>query len=290
MENLFKKAERKKAKARIALCSPAGGGKTYSALLIASGLGKKIAVIDTEKSAELEAGKKGMPNFDVLKISEPYEPQKYVEAIKAAEEAEYDIIIIDSLSPAWSGSGGLLDTHDKISQVRGNNSFTAWRSITPMHNTLVDAIIQSKCHVIATMRTKVGYAMDADDRGKTKVSKVGLAPIQREGMDYEFTIVFDIARENHLATVSKDRTSLFRDDVFTPDKETGIKLIKWLEGGAEDLPTKEQTEKFKEQLKELKMTKAKWETATKLKWDKLTEKEADVWIKRHDLKIGKEEK
>ena len=286
MENLFKKAERKRIKARIALCSPAGGGKTHSALLIASGLGKKIAVIDTEKSAELETGKKGIPEFDILKISEPYEPQKYIEAIKAAEDAEYDIIIVDSLSPAWSGSGGLLDTHDKVSQVRGNNSFTAWRTVTPMHNTLVDAIIQSKCHIIATMRTKVGYAMDSDDRGRTKVSKVGLAPIQREGMDYEFTIVLDIAREKHLATASKDRTSLFKDDVFTPNKETGVKLIEWLESGKKDIPTKEQTEKFKEQLKELKMTEKKWSEATKLKWKEITEKEAGVWIKRHDLKIN----
>lgn len=285
--SIFKKAERKKTKARIALCAPSGAGKTYSALLIAAGMGKKIAVIDTENgSAQLEAGKKGMPEFDVLEISEPFEPAKYIEAMKSAEDEGYDVIIVDSLSHAWTGSGGLLDTHDKMSQVRGNNSFTAWRFVTPLHNALVDAILQSKCHIISTMRTKVGYAMEADEKGRTKVSKVGMAPIQREGMDYEFTIVFDISREKHLATVSKDRTSLFKDTIFTPSIKTGETIIKWLNGGADD----DQTKIFKEQLKELKMTQAKWEKATKSKWDDLSEKEKGVWIKRHNLKLEKEGK
>lgn len=286
--NTFKKAERKKAKARIALCAPAGGGKTHSALLIAKGLGGKIAVIDTENnSAQMEAGKAGIPEYDVMTIEAPYDPKKYIDAIKAAEEEGYDAIIIDSLSHAWSGSGGLLDKQGKLSEVKGNNSYTAWRFVTPLHNQLVDAILQSKCHVIATMRTKVEYAIEKDDKGKTRISKVGLAPIQREGMDYEFTIVFDLTQDRHIATCSKDRTSLFDNQVFIPSEETGKAIIEWLNSGADEHPTNEQTEVFKRQLKEMKMTKAKWETATKSRWDKLSEKDADLWIKRHEFKIKK---
>lgn len=285
---MFRKAERKKAKTRIALCAPAGGGKTHSALLLASGLGKRIALIDTENgSASLEVGKKNIPDFDVVNLCPPFDPSKYIEAIKAAEEAGYDVIIIDSLSHAWSGSGGLLDKHDKISQIKGNNSYTAWRFITPMHNALVDAILQSKCHIIATMRTKVEYSIDKDEQGKAKISKMGMAPIQREGMDYEFTTVFDIQRDSHLASAGKDRTSLFDDKIFTISKETGKIFAKWIESGADEHPTEEQTAKFNDQLAVLGLSQKKWETATKLKWDKLTEADAAKWIRAHEVKIAK---
>src|SRR3990167_629464 len=139
MTNLFRKAERQKAKARIALCAPSGGGKTHSALLIAAGLGKKIALVDTENgSAEMEQGKPGIPEYDVLVLSAPFEPKKYISAIKMAEQANYDVIIIDSLSHAWAGSGGALDIKEQILQAsKTQNSWTAWRAITPLHNALI---------------------------------------------------------------------------------------------------------------------------------------------------------
>ena len=227
---MFRKAERKKAKLRLGLVGPAGSGKTYGALLVAMGLGGRIAMIDTENgSGDLYAG---MGDYDVCTLSAPYEVQKYLAAIKDAERAGYDVLIIDSLSHAWAGEGGLLDQQGKIADSGRGNSYTAWRQVTPLHNKLVEAMLSSSCHIIATMRAKTEYVMEENDRGKKEPRKVGMAPVQRDGMDYEFGVVFDLAA-NHSAQVSKDRTSLFDGRVFQLSKDTGETLRAWLETGAE---------------------------------------------------------
>ena len=227
----FHKAERRKSKLRLAIAGPAGSGKTYSALQIAFGIGGKIALIDTERgSAELYSH---LGAYDVCTVEAPFEPSKYVAAIKEAEKLGYDIIITDSLSHAWSGTGGLLDLHGKIAD-RGGNSWTAWRKITPQHNELVEALLQSPCHIIATMRSKMEYSQ-SEEGGKKTVKKIGLAPVQREGMEYEFTVFYDIDI-NHVATASKDRTSLFDNKYFTPSTETGIILINWLNNAPDAKP------------------------------------------------------
>lgn len=228
---MFKRAERKKAKLRLALCAPSGAGKTYSAILIALGLGGKIAMIDTERgSGELYSH---LCEYDVCQITAPYTPDKYVQAIREAERAGYEVIIIDSLTHAWAGTGGLLEEVDKRKGSQ-KNDFTAWRDITPMHNALVNAMLESSCHVIATMRTKTAYDMVKDERtGKIKPVKVGLAPVQRDGLEYEFTVVLDIDIEKHVATASKDRTSMFDGKVFVPSVSTGEDLKEWLEQGVD---------------------------------------------------------
>lgn len=227
----FRKAERAKAKARIALIGVSGSGKTYSALLLARGLvgeNGKIAVIDTENgSADLYSG---LTDYDVATLEAPYEPKKYLAILSEAEKAGYDAVIIDSLSHAWAGEGGLLDMQGKIADG-GGNSFAAWRNVTPWHNKLVDAIINSKCHIIATMRAKAAYEV-VDSNGKKVPKKIGLAPVQRDGVEYEFTTVFDIDT-SHNASASKDRTSLFDGSIFVPKVETGEQLRQWLESGAE---------------------------------------------------------
>jgi hypothetical protein len=232
---MFKRAERKKAKLRLALCGPSGSGKTYSALLIAQGLGGNIAFIDSERSSGSLYSH--LCEYDVADLEPPYTPQKYINALLAAEKAGYSVVIIDSLTHPWAGQGGLLEEVDK--RKGKGNDFTAWREITPQHNALVDAILQSKCHVIATMRSKTAYDMVKDERtGKVKPVKVGLAPVQRDGMEYEFTAVLDLDVERHFATSSKDRTGLFDGKVFVPNVETGQDLLAWLETGADfiDLP------------------------------------------------------
>lgn len=228
---MFKRAERKKAKLRLALCAPSGAGKTYSALLIAQGLGGRIAMIDTERgSGELYSS---LCEYDVYQIEPPYTPKKYVEAIHEAERSGYGTIIIDSLTHAWAGQGGLLEEVDKR-KSRQRNDFTVWRDITPQHNALVDAMFQSSCHIIATMRTKTAYEVVKDERtGKTKPVKVGLAPVQRDGLEYEFTVVLDIDVDKHVASASKDRTSLFDGEVFVPTVDTGKTILQWLESGVD---------------------------------------------------------
>lgn len=230
----FRKAERKRAKLRLAITGPAGSGKTYSALLIAFGLGGKIAMIDTENgSGDLYAD---LGDYDVCTLSAPYSIEKYLAAIREAENAGYDIIIIDSLSHAWSGEGGLLDLQGKIAaSSKSGNSYAAWRQVTPMHNKLIEAMLTSRCHIIATMRSKTEYVQAENERGRTEIRKVGLAPVQREGMDYEFGTVFDLGVD-HNATVSKDRTGIFDGKIFTISMITGQTLKEWLEKGIEVSP------------------------------------------------------
>ncbi len=229
---LFRKAERSKAKLRLGLCGPAGSGKTYSSLVLAQGLGGKTALLDSENgSGDLYANRF---EYDILQLNAPFTCQKYIDGIKAAEEAGYDNIIIDSLTHAWSGEGGILDQQGKWAD-KDKNSYTAWRHVTPLHNKLIEAMLQSKCHIIATMRSKVEYVLtEESNRHGVKVmvpKKVGMAPIQREGMDFEFTVVLDTDAE-HDAKASKDRTALFSEPLpFRITEETGKKLREWLNSG-----------------------------------------------------------
>lgn len=232
---MFRPAQRKRARLRLALCGPSGSGKTFSALLIAQGLGERIALIDTERgSGELYSD---LCDYDVARLDPPYTPARYIEAIQAAQETGYDVLIIDSLSHAWAGSGGVLEMKDHAEKAV-RNSFAAWREVTPEHNRLVDAILDADLYVIATMRTKTAYEVQKREDGKTRVAKVGLEPVQRDGLEYEFTTVLDIAIEGHVATATKDRTRLFDGERFVPDEETGRRFLEWLEesGMATDTP------------------------------------------------------
>ena len=234
----FQKAQRIVKKARIGLCGAAGSGKTLSALKIALGLcaggasasggGSRIALVDTENNSSVLYADR--IDFDVLNIEPPFEIDKYIKAIHQAEAAGYEVLILDSISHAWAGEGGLLDTQGKMADG-GMNSFTAWRKLTPQHNAFIEAMIRSKLHLIATMRSKMDYVVETNEKGKSVPKKVGLAPVQREGMDYEFDIVFDLDL-NHNAQSTKDRSSLFDGRLVSkPDENVGKQILEWLDRG-----------------------------------------------------------
>jgi hypothetical protein len=228
----FQKAQRIVKKARIGLCGAAGSGKTLSALKIACGLGAKIALVDTENNSSVLYADR--IDFDVLNIEPPFEIGKYIKAIHQAEAAGYDVLILDSISHAWAGEGGLLDTQGKMADG-GMNSFTAWRKLTPQHNAFIEAMIRSKVHLIATMRSKMDYVVETNEKGKSVPKKVGLAPVQREGMDYEFDIVFDLDL-NHNVQSTKDRSSLFDGRLVSkPDEKIGKQILEWLDRGQQPM-------------------------------------------------------
>jgi hypothetical protein len=189
-----------------------------------------LAHCDTKRVPETKVGE-----YDVLTLTAPFTPKKYIEAIKLAEDNNYNVLIIDSLSHAWAGEGGLLDQHGKIADSGKGNTWTAWRKVTPLHNRLVESMLQCKCHLIAAMRSKQEY-IQTEENGKTVIKKVGMNPVQRDGMEYEFTLFFDLSLD-HTAFASKDRTSLFDGQYFPLSKETGKTLLTWLEGGAPQIPT-----------------------------------------------------
>jgi hypothetical protein len=226
----IRKAQRKKAKLRLGIAAPSGAGKTYSALLLAFGIGGKVGVIDTEHgSADLY---EDLGEYDIINIEAPYTVQKYRDALTKFENAGYSVVIMDSLSHAWAGDGGLLDKQGKLADRPGANGYAAWRTITPEHNGLVEAILTSPCHLIATMRSKQEYVLEVNDKGKQTPRKVGMAPVQREGMEYEFTVMLDIDM-SHVASSSKDRTRLFDGQLFKIERKHGELLRQWLETGVE---------------------------------------------------------
>lgn len=237
----FKKAEKKKAKLRLGITGPSGSGKTYSALRLATGLGGKIAFIDSEKgSASLYADKF---DFDVLELEPPYAPERYIECLYEAIKAGYEIVIMDSISHAWAGQGGLLNRKEQL-DARGGNSFANWAKMTPIQEKFIAELINCPAHLIVTMRSKQEYIIEQNDKGKQAPRKVGLAPIQRDGFEYELTTVFDVAI-NHEAEASKDRTGLFVDKIFKITENTGEILKNWLENGSEIInQNKEPSEKI----------------------------------------------
>ena len=231
MSMTFQKATKKSARLRMALIGVAGAGKTYTALSIAQNLGDRVAVVDTERGSASKYS--DLFEFDVMEM-ESYGPKMYVDAIKAAEEAGYDVLIIDSLSHAWAGKDGALEMVDRAAKrAQSGNTFGAWRDVSPLHNQMVDAIVSSRIHVIATMRAKTEYVQEKDPKsGRTTVRKIGLAPVQRDGLEYEFDVVATLDSDNNLI-VGKTRCPSIAGAVFNKaGKEIARSLKNWLTDGA----------------------------------------------------------
>jgi hypothetical protein len=240
----LKKATRKQVKLRMGISGPSGSGKTMSALYLAYGMTgdwSKIAVIDTENgSASLYSH---LGDFNVIDLEAPYAPERYIEAIEACENAGIEFIVIDSSSHEWNGAGGCIELNEKLGQAKyRGNTWSAWNEITPRHDRFVNKVLHSKCHVVACTRSKTETVMGEDK----KVKKVGMKELQRDGWEYELTINFNIDRDTHFATASKDRTELFTNaDPFIITAETGKKVLEWCNRGVEPpkevkLPTTEE--------------------------------------------------
>lgn len=230
----FERATKRRAKLRLAISGLAGSGKSWTSLAIAQHLvsNGRVAVIDTERgSASLYANKF---QFDVLEL-EKFSPVDYIQAIELASSAGYDVVILDSFSHAW------LDALEKVDQTvdrGGGNNFTAWRKVSPAHNKLVDAILSCPMHVIATMRSKTEYAIQDNDKGKKEIKKLGLAPVQRAGVDYEFTIAGDLNLDHQLL-ISKSRADVIPpgEVIDRPGEAFAKRLRNWLNDGAEAVVT-----------------------------------------------------
>lgn len=225
----FVRASKEAARLRAAFIGPPGSGKTYSALKVFSKMakpGQKIALIDTERGSASKYA--DIFEFDTKTLASG-NPKEYISSIREAVSLGFDYLIIDSLSHAWAGTDGALDLVDRAAaRSSSGNRFTAWRDVTPLHNELVDTILQCDCHVIATMRTKTDYVMEDDERGKKRPVKVGLAPIQRDGVEYEFDVV-GVLDENNTLHISKTRCPALKGaDIREPGEELAKTLSDWL--------------------------------------------------------------
>lgn len=224
----LKQSQRQQVKLRLGLSGASGFGKTKSALLLAYGMTQdwsKIAVIDTENSSASLYSDLG--SYKVLDLQAPYSPERYIQAIELCEKSGIEVIIIDSASHEWNGSGGCLEIHEKL-----GGRFQDWANVTPRHQAFINKILQSSCHIITTTRRKMDYSLDIGSNGKTKVVKHGTKEITRDGFEYELTINFELVNENHLAKASKDRTGLFMNKpefLITP--HTGKMILDWCNSG-----------------------------------------------------------
>lgn len=226
----FQLATKKASRARLALLGPAGSGKTFTALTFAHALGKRVAFIDTERGSAAKYSGDFAP-FDVLEL-DSYSVENYTNAIAAADEAAYDVLIIDSLSHAWAGKGGLLEFVDNEGRRNaGGNKFAAWREATPMHNLLIDTMLGCNMHLLVTMRTKMEHVQEKDERGRTVIRKVGMQPIQRDGLEYEFDLVCDMDTD-HVMVISKSRVKALDGTVIKkPGADFAAEYLAWLTEG-----------------------------------------------------------
>lgn len=221
----LKQSKRQNVKLRLGISGASGFGKTHSALLLAFGMTgdwSKIAVIDSENSSASLYTNLG--TFNVLDLSAPYSPERYIEAIDVCEKANnIEVVIIDSITHEWNGKGGCLDIHSSL-----GGRWQDWQSVTPRHQAFIDKILQSTCHVITTARRKMDYSLDVGSNGKSKVVKHGTKEVTREGFEYELTVNFELLNDQHLAKASKDRTNLFSSShEFVITSKTGERLLKW---------------------------------------------------------------
>lgn len=250
----LRKAARRKAFLKLGMSAPAGGGKTAGSLLLAYGMMKekypnlsdteiwaKIAIVDSENgSGELYVNSvianTKIGEYNVVPLSAPFSADKYISAIDLCENSGIEVVILDSTTQLWAGEGGLLEKQNAVAaRSKSGNSYTAWREVTPDHNHFVEKMLQANVHLIATMRSKMDYVQEKDENGNSRVRKLGLKPVQREGMEYEFTVFLDID-DNHTAVATKDRTSLLDGKTFKITPAIGRELMDWLESGTDEAP------------------------------------------------------
>ncbi|MGN0967151.1 MAG: AAA family ATPase [Candidatus Coprovivens sp.] len=221
----FVKAKKEKIWTKILLGGSSGSGKTYSALRLATGLAKKcgsgIAAIDTEAGRIRYYANEF--DFSDMQLTEPFTPEKYIEAINDAVDSGFKVLIIDSISHEWNYC---VDIHDKMP----GNSWTNWSKVTPRHDAFMEKILQAPIHIIATVRGKDEYVLE-EKNGKQTPKKVGLGFKQRDGVEYNYTATFNIAQDTHIAEATKDNTHIFEGRYEVLTEKDGEALYDWANTG-----------------------------------------------------------
>lgn len=232
----FQKAKREQIWAKVLLNSPSGGGKTYSALRLATGMaqkcGSRVAAIDTENGRIRYYANEF--DFDDMQLEEPYSPEKYMQAIDEAVNAGYKVLVIDSTSHEWNFC------LDLVNNMPGTNSYTKWKSVTPRHNAFTEKILQSPIHIIATVRGKDEYVLE-DSNGKKIPKKVGLGYTQRDGAEFNYTVTLNLDQATHRFSATKDNTHIFEDRYDVLTEADGAAIFDWANSGEAPAPKPKNT-------------------------------------------------
>lgn len=226
-------AVRTKVYPKIGIFSPSGGGKTYTALRLATGMIEEMERMSDKKYEIWLANNEGSRgkyyanefNYKIVELEPPHEPELYYDLINYAENSEEcGVLIIDSLSKEWAGQGGCLD----IANNMGSTFQNAWKNVSPRHRRLMDKLVDSHLNIIATMRGEDQYVMETDEKGKNKPVKIGIGAKQGKDFEYEFTCTFSLDQKTNCAESFKDNTHLFENKPpMKLTEEDGINLIKW---------------------------------------------------------------
>lgn len=230
----FTKATKKAAKGRVALDGPSGSGKTYTSLLLASTLGERIAVIDTEHGSASKYA--DLYEFDTLHLDR-YSPQLLIESLGAAAVASYDVVVVDSLSHFWMGTDGMLEQVDKAAKRSGGHGMSGWKEMRPVERQMVESLLAYPGHVICTLRVKSDWVEGENARGKKQMVKVGTKAEQREGLEYEFDLVASMDLANELTVVKSRCPQLAGEIVARPGRAFAETFKAWLDDGVQDGPT-----------------------------------------------------
>lgn len=215
---------------KLGVMGPSGSGKTYGAILTAHGLAdedpEKILVIDTEnQSAGLYAHLNGGFMHEIVKP--PFTPAKICQIIRDAVREDIKVIIIDSMSHVWDF---ILEHKDELDR-KGGNGFQNWSKSKVLFKELKECILQSPVHIIACMRSKSEYAIEEETvngKRRSTVKKIGTSAMVEPGYEFDFSVVWTLDRDTHLASIEKDRTGLFDGKTETLSIETGRRILEWL--------------------------------------------------------------
>jgi energy-coupling factor transporter ATP-binding protein EcfA2 len=230
----FSKATKKAAKGRVALDGPSGSGKTYTALTMASTLGDRIAVIDTEHGSASKYA--DLFDFDTLHLHR-YSPQILIDALAAAGDAGYEVVVVDSLSHFWMGTDGMLEQVDKAAKRSGGHGMSGWKEMRPVERQMVEALLAYPGHVICTLRVKTDWVEGENSRGKRQMMKVGTKAEQREGLEYEFDLVASMDLSNELTVVKSRCPALSGEIVARPGQAFAETFKAWLDDGEQAGPS-----------------------------------------------------
>lgn len=234
MSFAFTKATKSAAKGRIALDGPSGSGKTYTSLMIASELGGRIAVIDTEHGSASKYA--DIYSFDTLHLDR-YSPQILIDALAAASVAGYEVVVVDSLSHFWMGTDGMLEQVDRAAKRSGGHGMSGWKEMRPVERQMVESLLAYPGHVICTLRVKSDWVEGENARGRKQMIKVGTKAEQREGLEYEFDLVASMDLNNELTVVKSRCPKLAGEIVTRPGRAFAETFKAWLDDGIDTGPT-----------------------------------------------------
>lgn len=231
----LKRAVKSQSWLRLGISGPAGAGKTWTALEVASRLtpSPRIALLDTELGSASKYADHF--TFDVVEVDH-YAPKVVLDFLHLCEREAYDVAIIDSASPFWNGPGGFLEMVDvetakQKTNRTGQGSFSAWKPVDAAYSKWVIDILASRVHVIFTLRAKMAYEQTKTPEGKSQVVKLGLAPVFRETFPYELDVMLELDQD-HVGVVTKTRVHGLDEQVHRkPGAAFAQRLVDWLASG-----------------------------------------------------------